>query len=160
MPASTLLRYLILASVAYTANANRKHFGLATTWVIHLTGNGIALLLPDILRLVDRITPPGDSPDSKVDRLRAFLNEVVVENPAYVGYVAPVALAYTVSHPQFNIYSGAIGAKRVLGFGADSIPHSAAGFSLTSLVNRMVEAAPSYVPGSTRLGRTVRTLAR
>jgi hypothetical protein len=153
------LRYLILASVAYTANANRKHFGFATTWVIHLTGNGTALLLPEILRLFDRIVPPGDSPESMVDRARAFLNEIVVKNPAYVAYVAPVALAYTVSHPQFNIYSGSIGAKRILGFGADTIPHSAAGFSLTSLVNRMLEAAPSYVPGSTRFGRTIRQLA-
>lgn len=160
MPASTIARYLILASVAFTANANRKQFGLATTWVIHLTGNSIALLLPDILRLADRIVPPGDSPDSVVDRVRAFLNETVVENPDYVGYVAPVALAYTVSHPRFNIYSGAIGAKRVLGFGADSIPHSATGFSLTSFIHRMLEAAPSYVPGTTRFGRAIRSLAR
>lgn len=160
MPTSTLLRYLILASVAFTANANRKHFGLATTWAIHLTGNGFALLLPDIIRLIDQIAPPGDSPESAFDRLRAFLNEIIVENPGYVGYVAPVALAYSVSHPGFNIYSGSLGEKKVLGFGMDTIPHSATAFSLTCFVSRMLETAPSYVPSSTAFGKTVRKLAQ
>src|SRR5690606_29274168 len=47
-------RYGIWLGLLGAANANRLCFGLATTWLPHLLGNTIALLLPEIYQLLDR----------------------------------------------------------------------------------------------------------
>ena len=62
------------------------------------------------------------------------LDDAVVNSPKYALYVAPVPLAYMVSHPHFNIYKGDWAKLRFLGFGLDAIPHSTTAFGLTNLV--------------------------
>lgn len=143
-------RYGVWLALAYTANANRRHFGLATTWVPHLVGNSVALFLPELLGLFDRMfrladrLPPERYPTAAA--LRRTAQDVVVDNPDYVGYVAPAALAYVVSHPQFNIYRGSWGEKSFLGFGYDSIPHSTTAFALSNLAYDTIAAAARHTP--------------
>jgi hypothetical protein len=72
---------------------------------------------------------------------RELLRRLVVTNPRYGRYIAPIALAYVVSHPRFNIYSGRLGDVRLAGLGLDAIPHSAAAYSLSHFVYDAVDAA-------------------
>lgn len=129
-------RYGIWLGLAGTANANRHCFGLVTTWLPHLIGNTIALLLPDIYRLVEgrfgleQRLNRRDYPTAGL--LRLIVERLVRDNPDYVAYVAPAALAYIVSHPRFNIYRGRLGRLKLLGFGLDSIPHSATAYALSN----------------------------
>lgn len=149
------LRYLIWAGVAGTAYANQRHFRLPTTWVPHLTGNTFSLLLPELYRLVDHTLhleerwPPQKHPTWGA--LLATFRQIVVENPDYLDYVAPAALAYIVSHPRFNIYRGDWGAIRVAGFGLDSIPHSSTAFALTNLMLDTIETLHSQTPSTSGL---------
>jgi hypothetical protein len=122
--AGDLARYLLWAGVLASADANRRHFSLPSTWVFHTIGNTATLLLPDLLRALGRRPAP----------LAAALRELVADNPRYVAYVAPLALGYIVSHPRFNIYRGAWGNLRLAGFGLDSIPHATTAWGLTALV--------------------------
>ncbi len=132
------LRYAIWLALAGTANANRRHFGLATTWVLHLVGNTIALLLPEIYQVADRLFGLDDR--LRADQhptwsaLRAACEQLVLDNPDYVEYVAPAALAYVVSHPRFNIYRGDWAELSIAGFGLDSIPHSTTAYALSKLI--------------------------
>jgi hypothetical protein len=62
------------------------------------------------------------------------LMTMVRDNPHYAIYVAPLALGYILSHPQFNIYKGKWGEMNVAGFGLDTLPHSATAFAFAALV--------------------------
>lgn len=131
------MRYALWLAVLNTANANRKFFGLPTTWVFHVTLDSFILFLPEILQALDEFIPFDEGAKQKrglVQSVRATLREAVVENPNYALYVAPVALAYIVSHPKFNIYKGDYAKVRFLGFGLDAIPHSLTAFAFTNLV--------------------------
>ena len=133
----TAVRYGLWLALAATANANRRHFGMVTTWLPHLVGNSIALFLPELYRLLDNSLSLADRlPAEKYPTLAALrlsMDDVVRDNPDYVDYVAPAALAYIVSHPHFNIYRGSWGEKNILGFGFDSIPHSTTAYALSNL---------------------------
>ncbi len=137
MKPTDLLRYVLWFGVLYTANANKRYFGLPTTWVIHLTLNSFSLFLPELLRLANVLLQL----DARTKHERAFLatahvtlRDAVVNNPNYALYVAPVALAYIVSHPRFNIYKGEFAKLRLFGFGLDAIPHSTTAFAFTNLM--------------------------
>lgn len=118
--------------------ANRRHFGLATTWLPHLLGNSFTLLLPEIYAAANQVAGLSDrwsvEPQPTLAALRRTLDQLVRDNPDYVHYVAPVALAYIVSQPHFNIYRGRWGELNLWGFGLDSIPHSTTAYALTVLV--------------------------
>jgi hypothetical protein len=132
------VRYGLWLLLANTANANRRHFGLPTTWVPHFFGNSIALLLPDIIRVADElITLEQRADDSRNDAwpaIYATVQELVVANPDYVEYVAPAAAAYVVSHPRFNIYRGKWAEVTWWGFRLDTIPHAATAYAFTRAV--------------------------
>ena len=148
--------------MAGTAYANHRHFRLPTTWVPHLTGNTLALLLPELYRLVDHTLhleerwPRAEHPTW--GPLLATLRELVVENPDYLDYVAPAALAYIVSHPRFNIYRGAWGELRLAGFGLDSIPHGSTAFALTNLLLDAIETLHDQTPPASVLAPWLRRL--
>lgn len=132
-----LLRYALWLGVVNTANANRKYFGLPTTWVFHLTLDSFILFFPEILKGTNKLLQLDARAKQNRDLITTVhgtLNDAVVENPNYALYVAPVALAYTVSHPNFNIYKGDYAEIRLLGFGLDAIPHSLTAFAFTNLV--------------------------
>lgn len=146
-----------------TANANRRYFGLATTWVPHLLGNTAALLLPEIyglvagaLRLTDRLEVEQHSSWSA---LHQSLEQLARDNPDYLDYVAPAALAYIVSHPHFNIYRGKWGEFNILGFGLDSIPHTTTAYALSNLLYDTVEIVAAKVRPDMPLEPPVRWLA-
>jgi hypothetical protein len=116
---------------------------MATTWLPHLLGNSLALLLPELYRLAERVFPSGQGPVAGQRSSSAALREtaaaLVRDNPDYLDYVAPATLAYLVSHPDFNIYRGEWGKLELFGFGLDSIPHGATAYALSNLVYDTVE---------------------
>ena len=136
------LRYLLWSQVIRTANANRQHFGLPTTWIFHGSGNTLALLLPEIYRgLAQLLNARGRAPhDTRWAALDGFMRDVVLENPRYAFYMAPLAIGYSVSHPKFNIYTGKWAETQLLGFSFDSIPHAATAYTLTRLGIESIEA--------------------
>jgi hypothetical protein len=137
MKSTDLLRYVLWLGVVNTANANRKFFGLPTTWVIHSSVDTFILFLPEILQGTNQLFGLDKRANQKQDLITTVhrtLQESVVNNPNYALYVAPVALAYIVSHPQFNIYKGDFAKIRLLGFGLDAIPHSLTAFTFTHLI--------------------------
>lgn len=146
---TALLRYALWLGVLNTARANRNYFGLPTTWVFHVTLNSWFLLLPEIVRAIEQVAPLDARTKQKrnfVSTARAAVREIVVENPNYALYVAPVALAYIVSHPNFNIYKGDLGRIRLFGFGLDAIPHSLTAFTFTLLVMDTLNAFLRHTP--------------
>ena len=48
MPSDRQIRLALWLALIATANANRKHFGLRTTWLPHSVGNTVALSLPEL----------------------------------------------------------------------------------------------------------------
>jgi len=144
-----LFRYALWLGVASTANANRKYYGLATTWVFHLTLNSFILFLPEIVRGANRVLQLDARAKQKRDfvtTVQGTIQDAVVDNPNYAFYVAPVALAYMVSHPQFNIYKGDLANIRLLGFGLDAIPHSTTAFAFSLLVMDTLDAFARNTP--------------
>ncbi len=142
------LRYALWLGVAYTANANRKHFGLPTTWVIHITINSFILFLPEIVRGTSTLFKR-DTRTAQPDLARtihATLRDAVVNNPYYALDVAPVPLAYIVSHPRLNIYKGDWAKLRFFGFGLDAIPHSTTALGFTNLVMDVLAAFRRNTP--------------
>jgi hypothetical protein len=144
-----VLRYALWLGVLFTANANRRYFGLPTTWVFHVTLNTFFLFLPELVRGASHVLRLGERAPSKDDLVATahqVLQAAVVENPNYALYVAPVALAYVVSHPRFNIYRGELAELRLWGFGLDAIPHSLTAFGFTNLVIDALAALERSTP--------------
>lgn len=144
-----LLRFALWLGLANTANANRKYYGLATTWVFHLALDSFILCLPEILSVANKLLRL----DARSARQRGLvaawqgaLDDAVINNPNYALYVAPVVLAYIVSHPRFNIYKGDYANIRLLGFGLDAIPHAVTAFAFTNLVVDTLAAFRSNTP--------------
>lgn len=144
-----LLRYALWLGVLSTAKANQEYFGLPTTWVFHLTLNSLLLFLPEIVRGTERVLDL----DARARQKRDFvstaygtLEDAVVENPNYTLYVAPVALAYMVSHPRFNIYKGEWSKLRLFGFGLDALPHALTAFAFTRLMMDTLAAFRHHTP--------------
>lgn len=122
----------------------------------------MALLLPEIYQLLDRSfglerrLNGRDHPDAAL--LRLTVERLVRDNPDYVAYVAPAALAYIASQPRFNIYRGRLGRLNLLGFGLDSIPHAATAYALSNFaydtlaeLERNAEISPTLAPYVKRL---------
>lgn len=144
-----LLRYALWLGVLGTANANRKYFGLPTTWVFHLTLNSLLLFLPEIVRGTNRVLDLDARARQKRDLVSTAygtIQDAVAENPNYALYVAPVALAYMVSHPRFNIYKGEWSKLRLFGFGLDALPHSLTAFAFTRLMMETLAAFRHHTP--------------
>jgi hypothetical protein len=164
MNASDLLRYGLWCATALTARANRRHYRMPTTWAPHLALNTAALLLPDALRLLGPKSrgeaPSLDGDLAAIARLGlAALAEVAGANPAYPLYVAPFTLGYLTSHPQFDIYKGPLGERRLAGFGLDAIPHALTALSLTLLAGDLLRAAADAAGGDTRPAELLRWCA-
>lgn len=134
-----LLRYALLGGVALTAEANRRHYRMATTWLPHLLVDSLALLLPDLTRAALGRAERGSA---------AALRALVCDNPRYVLYVLPLVAGYLTSSPRFNIYKGALGELRLGGFGLDALPHGATAFALTALVWDAAEQAARHCDDS------------
>jgi hypothetical protein len=159
MQLASLLRYGIWCGVLATAEGNRREYHMTTTWLPHLATNTISLLLPDIYRLVARAKPAPAHSGSLPSELRQVvggtLTTMLCDNPAYVLYVAPLALGYLLSSPWFNIYKGDLAEKRLAGFGLDALPHAMTAFALTALTAdtaRVVGEQSSSTAGLADLG--------
>ncbi|MGB8645310.1 MAG: hypothetical protein WCF84_08730 [Anaerolineae bacterium] len=133
-----LVRLALWIGVLWSVRGTRRHSRVATTWVTHLVGNTLLLGLPEIyyslaaLFKLDRHTRR--APDSLVGTANEILREMVVDNPHYAGYVAPVAGAIIVAHPRINLYKSNWANRQLLGLGLDSIPHGMTAFTLTQMV--------------------------
>lgn len=155
-----LLRYGLWVGIAATADANRRHYRMTTTWLPHLLTNTVSLLLPDVYRALAsslRARRAASASDSAVaqglDVALRTLAALVHDNPRYVAYVTPLAAGYLLSHPDFNIYKGELGELELGGFGLDAIPHSATAFALTTLICDAATEAGHRAPANGLLGR-------
>lgn len=144
-----LLRYALWLGVANTARANRKYYGLPTTWAIHLALNSFILFLPELYRgaaVLFRLDARAQTKQNFISAAQGMVADAAANNPQYALYVAPVALAYIVSHPQFNIYKGSLAELRLFGFGLDALPHSATAFAFTNLMIDALDAFHAHTP--------------
>ncbi|MDQ5853730.1 MAG: hypothetical protein M3380_17015 [Chloroflexota bacterium] len=149
------LRYILWCGVAATAARNRKEYGVPTAWLTHLLGNTVTLFLPDLLRIA-RARSPGKPPtDSTVRALLRTLDRRVRQDPNYAAYVAPLAIGFIASHPDYSIYHGRWAERTILGFGADSVPHAAAAYALARLVSETVRTLHEELPTTAPLVRQV-----
>ena len=157
MQLPNLIRYGLSCGIAATAEANRRDYAMTTTWLPHQLTNSLTLLLPELYRLLgpDEQAPVKASPRVPPKQpvwaearrvLCDTLTTMVRDNPGYVVYVAPLAAGYLLSHPHFNIYKGELGEKEFLGFGLDTLPHSATAFALTALTCDTAQAAIDAAP--------------
>jgi hypothetical protein len=150
MQATDLLRYGLWGAVAATAARNRKEYGVPTAWLTHLMGNTVTLFLPDLLGIAGIKRRPRAAPDSTVKALLRTLDRRVRQDPHYVGYVAPLALGFILSHPDYSIYHGRWAELTVAGFGVDSIPHGSTAYMFARLVSEttlcLAEELPSDSP--------------
>lgn len=127
MHRSDLLRYGLWTAVLGTALRNREEYDVPTAWLTHLVGNTVTLFLPDILRVL------GPLHDHIPSAMRPFFRTIMQrmsDDPAYAVYAAPLALGFIGSHADYSIYHGKWAERTILGFGADSIPHSTAAYGL------------------------------
>ncbi len=159
MPTDRQIRLALWLALLITANANRRHYGLRTTWLPHTLGNTLALALPELTAGLDAATAQL-APDSEtLLGLTRTAREVTGDPPGWAKTVAPLTLAYVVSHPRFNIYKGKWGEMRFGVFGLDSIPHSATGYAVSALVYRGVDALARNTPSESWLAPLARLLA-
>ena len=160
MPTDRQIRLGLWLSLLASADANRRYYGLPTTWVPHTVGNTIGLALPEVVAALDRLLATLAPDSATLQGLRATAREVTTAPPGWAVTMAPVTLAYVVSHPQFNIYKGELGELRLLGFGLDALPHSATAFSLTHLVYQSIAALAKHMPSQAALAPLARRLNR
>ena len=160
MPTDRQIRLGLWLSLLVSADANRRTYGLPTTWVPHTVGNTVGLALPEIVAALDRLLATIAPDSATLQGLRATARDVTTSAPGWAVTMAPVTLAYVVSHPQFNIYKGDLGELKLLGFGLDAIPHSATAFSLTHLVYQGIEALARHMPEGAALAPLARLLDR
>lgn len=157
MHAANLLRYGLWATVAVTARRNRQEYGVPTAWLTHLAANTITLFLPDALRLRQRLAidvPPVLQP------LLRTLERRVCDDPRYAAYVAPLALGFVASHPDYSIYHGRWAERTLLGFGADSVPHAGAAYTLARLASETLLTLHEELPATHALAQPVEWAAR
>lgn len=143
MRVSNVLRYSLWAAVVGTAVRNRQEYGVPTAWLTHLIGNSVTLLLPEYLALLQRV--PLTVPDSLVPVLRT-IDQRVRQDPRYAGYVAPLALGFIISYPEYSIYHGRWAERTIMGFGIDSVPHSTAAYALARLVSETITTLHRELP--------------
>lgn len=160
MKVSDLVRYGLWLALTETAMENRREYRMATTWLPHFVIDSIALLLPDVVRLLGGKNRRGltlatvngavaNTSDAQV--ITDTMSAMTLDNPAYAAYVAPVALGYIVSHPKFNIYKGDMADIRIAGLGLDAIPHGATAFTMVSLTLDTLDYAANIVKPHNRL---------
>ena len=155
MRPADLLRYSLWIAVAATAARNRKEYGVPTAWLTHLAVNTMTLFLPDFLRLMR--VPSGTTayPDSTLHALLRTLDRRTRLDPNYAVYTAPLAAGFILSHPDFSIYHGRWAERQFLGFGADSVPHAAAAYTLARLVSESLLSLNEELPSGAPLTATV-----
>lgn len=141
-----LSRYALWLAVALTADANRRHYHMQTTWLPHLLTNSLSLLLPDALRLI----LPHRKPRNEIEQI---MIRMARDNDDYVLYVAPLAAGYILSHPRFNIYKGDWAEIRMGGFGLDALPHTATATAATLLAYDSVRVAAEADKSNSLIGR-------
>lgn len=144
----TALRYGLWAGIVATADSNRRHYGMTTTWLPHLLTNTVTLLLPEVLRLLPIDNKLSESSAALPANVQVAYNTLrsVTDDPQYGVYVAPLAGGYLLSHPDFNIYKGSMGEATFAGFGLDAIPHSSTAFALTALVGKATQTVDHTSP--------------
>lgn len=149
MRISNLVRYTLWGGILATANANRRYYRMATTWAPHLLTNTLALLLPDLIRLLPSYDPHTKETHPREAspwwQLSEIGTAVLHDNPRYVAYTAPLAIGYLLSHPRFNIYKGELAKLRCGGFGLDAFPHAATAFGLVGLVSDLLDEVSTRV---------------
>ena len=158
MPAADLIRYGLWLGVAATARANRRQYGMPTTWVPHLVLNTVALMLPELYALATRAAH--GRPASGVRAVAAQAVESLVQDAGqYVVCVAPFTAGYLLSNPHFDIYKGELGELRMAGFGLDAIPHCATATGVCLLIADALPAAAAAAP-ATPFGNLLRRAAQ
>lgn len=138
-----LLRYGLWTAVLGTALRNRQEYGVPTAWLTHLVGNSVTLFLPDALRA---LAPLHDQLPFAMRPFARTITQRVSNDPLYAVYAAPLALGFIGSHADYSIYHGKWAERTILGFGADSIPHSTAAFGLARLVSETVLTLHAELP--------------
>jgi hypothetical protein len=154
MRLADLARYGLWIAVVRTAARNRKEYGVPTAWLTHLVGNTITLLLPDKIRLVRRMRLPAPSDPAILAILRT-IDQRAREDQRYAAYVAPLALGFIASHPDYSIYHGRMAEHQIMGFGLDSVPHASAAYALVRLLSQSIVSLHQELPGDHALAEVV-----
>ncbi len=141
-----LARWLLWLGVLTTAQANRAHYHMRSTWLPHLVGNTFVLFLPDAVRLIARLTEGRLVPPEPLRPVLDAVKVVVCDRAAYAIEVAPFSLGYILSHPQRTIYKGPLAERRLCGFGLDAIPHAATAFGLVALAGQGLDELARQTP--------------
>ncbi len=145
MRRSDLLRYGLWATVLGTALRNRREYGVPTAWLTHLAGNTLTLLLPDLLQLLRKL--PLEVP-ADIGPILRTIDRRVRQDPHYAGYVAPLAIGFIASHPDYSIYHGRWAERTLFGFGVDSFPHATAAYGLARFVSETALTLHAETPSS------------
>jgi hypothetical protein len=151
------LRYGLWCGVALTARRNKTEYGVPTAWLTHLAGNTVTLLLPEWVQLLRRV--PAVAANKAWHPYMATLVRRVCDDPRYAGYVAPLALGFIASHPDFSIYHGRWAELTVLGFGADTVPHSSAAYAVARLESETLATFAAELARDHRLAPLARHAA-
>ena len=160
MRPADLLRYSLWAAVAATAARNRKEYGVPTAWLTHLVGNTVTLFLPDLLRIARLEALAAPAPHSTPRALLRTLDRRVRQDPNYAVYVAPLAIGFIASHPDYSIYHGRWAERTAFGFGVDTLPHATAAYALARLVSETVLTLQAELSATTVYARPVAWSAR
>ncbi len=159
MRAADLLRYTTWAAVAVTAERNRKEYGVPTAWLTHLLGNTVTLFLPDLFRLAASRSPSWEPGHPTLRALFRTVDRRAHHDPNYAVYVAPLALGFILSHPDYSIYHGRWAELTVAGFGADSVPHAATAYAFTRLMSQSITTLRDELPDESELAPAVKWAA-
>ncbi len=151
-PARDAARYLLYALVLVTANENRKSTGLITSWIFHAIGHTPLLLMPEIyssLATLFHIPQRAQAnPTGMWATVNGVMDDLVVDNPHYVEYMAPAAIAYILAFPGHNMYKSEWANEQLFGFGLDSIPHAMTAFALVRFTYDALRALGRHLPPS------------
>ncbi len=170
MKASDLIRYGLWIGMTATADANRREYNMATTWLPHFLTNSLTLLFPDLIRLLlpaerkqgvfTRGEAAGSPWQEGLETVEDTLTVMIRDNSLYAIYAAPLAIGYILSHPRCNIYKGQWAEKRFCGLSFDALPHAATAFALTALLCDTVRTMSRRIPSKNPLSPLVRWSAR
>ena len=150
-----VFRYGLWVANTATAYARAKRYRLVTAWIFHATLNSLLLFLPELYQGVAALLDLDDlarrDPDNALAAIHQVMTDLVVRNPAYIDYVAPVPLAYVLAHPKWDLYKSEWANGQLLGLGLDSIPHGATAYALCTLVFEMLDSLKRNVPDTNQL---------
>jgi hypothetical protein len=91
-----------------------------------------------------------DAP-TEIGPILRTIDRRVRQDPHYASYVAPLAIGFIASHPDYSIYHGQWAERTLFGFGVDTIPHATAAYGLARFVSETALTLHAETPASNRI---------